>query len=61
MPHGMNNDLGLGDLVENQVGIGQRDQTTNRGILRTGAGERLILKLLDQGLDTLHDPTRTLR
>jgi hypothetical protein len=40
VPHGVNNDLGFGRLVENDVRVGWRRQAANGGIIHTDANVR---------------------
>lgn len=53
MAHGMDDDLGVRDLVEDQVGIGRRRQASDRRVFRALADEGVSRKLVDQGLDAL--------
>ena len=41
MTHGVDDDLRLGNLVENEIGIGRRRQTANDWVIGTDADIRM--------------------
>ena len=61
MPDGMNDDLGLRGLVENQIGVRRHRHPTNGGIVRAAADVGVQQQKVGEGLDAGQDPPRALR
>jgi hypothetical protein len=61
MPHRVNDDLGLRDLIENEIGIRGHDQPSDGGIVGAGADTRVTRQKIDQRLNALLDAPGALR
>ena len=61
MSDGMNDDLGLRGLVENQIGIGCRRHPTDSRIVRAAADVGMQQQQVAQGLNAGLNPPRSLR
>ena len=61
MAHCVNNDLGLGNLIENQKGIWRCRQTAHGRIVHAGADKRIKREKIDDRLNAGLNALRALR
>src|SRR5713226_7731326 len=61
MPHGMNDDLGLRGLVENQIGVRRRRHPADGRIVRAAAHVRMLQQKVGEGPNAGLNAPRALR